>query len=65
MGWINKNDKLPDKTKKYLVIIDCEGVLKESYCTFNIKKQKFHFDMAHISWNVVAWFDLPKFDNGL
>jgi len=63
MNWTKRNEKLPGKKKKYPVIIDCNGQLKEGYCTYKPKQQKFHFDMPHINWKVIAWFDLPDYEN--
>ncbi len=57
--WINRNERLPEKEKKYLVAIDCGGVQKEAYSSFCVNKKAFHFDMVHISWFVVGWFDAP------
>lgn len=54
-SWIDSTEMLPDINKKYLVIIDCDGVLKESYCSFNTRNKKFHFDMPNIKWKVVKW----------
>ena len=61
MAWTNVTDKLPTETKKYLVIIDCDGKQKESYCTFKLKVGRFHFDMQHINWRVVAWLYAPLY----
>ena len=63
--WINRSDRLPDKNKKYLVAVNCDGAQRETYCSFNIKTNKFHFDMMHINWFVVGWYDAdyaPKFN---
>jgi hypothetical protein len=62
MAWIETTQQLPSQSKKYLIVIDCDGILKESYGSFNVKRQMFHFDMSHINWRVVAWFDAPAYD---
>lgn len=60
--WVNKSDRLPDKTRRYPVIIECNGLIKDGYCEYSVKKKKFHFDMHSINWSVVAWFDLPEYN---
>ena len=62
MNWIKTTERLPGKQKKYPVMIECDGETQESYCTFHVKKQMFHFDMHHINWKVIAWFDLPEYE---
>jgi hypothetical protein len=62
--WIESNKQLPKEQRKYLVVIsDDDGDLQESYCTFYVKKNKFHFDMHHINWKVIAWYYHPKYEN--
>lgn len=54
-NWNNANITKPDIEKKYRVLIDCDGVLKESECTYFVDKKRFHFDMVNINWKVIRW----------
>lgn len=57
-NWVKVEDGLPLIKRKYLVAIDQGGgVISETHSTFFPKKNKFHFDMAHLNWRVVAWAD--------
>jgi len=54
-NWNDAKTKKPDTEKKYRVLIDCDGIIKESECTYFINKKRFHFDMNHINWKVIKW----------
>lgn len=62
-NWISVEDRLPTDSRRYLVAINQgEGKITESYSSYFPKKGKFHFDMSHINWRVVAWFEIPKYE---
>lgn len=53
--WNDAIIKKPDTEKKYLVLIDCDGIIHESKCTYFVYKKRFHFDMPNINWKVIKW----------
>lgn len=54
-NWNDATIKKPDTEIKYRVLIDCDGEIKESECTYFVDKKRFHFDMPHINWKVIRW----------
>jgi hypothetical protein len=69
--WINVEDRQPDKKQKYLVVLNCNGKEDISFCSWIPRKKAFAFDMAHINWKVIKWYDtddrslLVKYTNWL
>lgn len=55
--WNNSKDIKPNIEKKYRVLINCDGEIKESECTYFLSKKKFHFDMPNINWIVIKWME--------
>lgn len=58
--WIDVRDRLPSKKIKCLVVIDCDGKEEISLSSWIPRKNKFHFDMHHINWKVVRWYDTDE-----
>jgi|18_taG_2_1085343.scaffolds.fasta_scaffold03138_7 hypothetical protein len=59
--WVDTEKQKPNEKKRYPIVIwqKDESKYKIGFSYFYPKKNKFHFDIHHINWKVIKWFNLP------